>query len=322
MKRALALAAGGCLVAVLLFQCAADDTDTKSGDDGAAPAPSSSAPSPSETTTPTPTPEPSTEEPTPTTAWDRLAADGEPDDVLEPSDVEGLPEAYFADPNYASYDYGDDEEYDLALRRDVAAYLLRLRHADPRRADALASALALVPTGWCSVVAPQWTWQQFRANADEDSASARRMAELLDVPPPALLTTKQWRFMRLAATYAADQFCPARRPSDRTAAADGDADGAGHFPQRDVYDLKDLAQDGYPFWQTVDGPSTVREEEIALTLQMALVGGGGEVATLLDCGDLRYLSRGLWGARETAENILELNPPATNAPATWSSTCG
>jgi hypothetical protein len=311
VKRALAVAAPVCLVVVLVASCNADDDGDASGKKSSEASAAASERSPD----PSPLPDPATATPTegpsqevsPGTAWEELEADGDPDDVLEPADVKALPKDYFADPNFASYDYGDDEEYELALRRDVASYLLRLRHADRRTADALAPGLALIPTAWCSVVAPNWTWRQFRTNAVEAGASARLMADLLEVPIPTLLTTKQWRFMKVAARHAARQFCPDRDPSDIEAGADGDVDGAGNFPERDAYNLKDLAQDGYPIWQTVDGPSTVSEEEIALTLQMALVGGGGAVATLLECGDLRYLSRGLWGARQTAENILELH---------------
>lgn len=282
-------------------------------DSGEAPTAATSEPSTAETTStaptpssasPTPTPTP-TETPEPPTAWEALLDDGAGDELLEPDEVDGLPEGYWPYPGRDEY---TEEEYDQVLRRDLAAYLLRVRHEAPRVADRIGYALPLVPVGWCSVVAPRWTWSEFQQNARENVASAVLLAELLDVPYQPLLSPEQARLMRFAVREAARWFCPENRLNLSEPVDDVDVEDAAEFPSRDSYHLQELQREGYalqpaePF--RAQGATAF---EIELSFQAALV-GIGEVPTELGCDTAHYLSRRDNDVRQTAENIWELNP--------------
>lgn len=263
--------------------------------------------SPSRSPSPTPTVASSpTEPPAPQSSWEKLVGEGDPDDLLHPDDVDELPKRYFVQPSRTGYEW-DDDEYEPVVRRDVAAYALELAARSRSAAKFFDADLSMVPAAWCSVVAPSRTWSQFRADAVATEAGGRLMADLLGVPHEPLLTDQDWRLVRFAVGLAARRFCPDRLPSAREPSAAGNATGAGNFPDRDHYRVSLLSQDGYDIWQEVSGPDGLAEGEVILTFQSVLVGGGGKAAVLLECGDLDYLSPGDWGARDTAENLLEIH---------------
>lgn len=283
-----------------------DDDSAPTGATSNSPEPSTADTSSAAPTSSSSSPSPTlTETPTPTTPWGELLEDGADDELLEPDEVDGLPEGYWPSPGSDEY---TDEEYERVLRRDIAAYLLRVRHEAPRVADRLAYALPSVPVGWCSVVAPRWTWTEFQQNASENVKSAALLADLLKVPYEPLLPADQTRLMRFAVGEAARWFCPENRLNLSEPVEDPDVEDAAEFPTRDVYHLQELQREGYAV-SPADSyrARTATEFEIELAFQSALV-GVGDVPTELGCDTVRYLSRRDNDVRDTAENIWELSP--------------
>lgn len=270
-------------------------------------APSASDPTPSDTATTTAAApsEAASTPPSPATPWDELLADGDVDDLVEPDEVRGLPAAYWPEPGSDQY---TDEVFDRVLRRDVAAYLLRVRHESPKVADRLSFYLPLVPVGWCSVVAPRWTWAEFQRNARQDLDSAVLLADLLDVRYEPLLSAPEKHVMRFAVAEAARRFCSENSLGLAAPVKDAAVSEAARFPAKNASSVQRLQREGHALHLRGHfRADTYSKYEFELAFQSALV-GVSDVPTAFGCDMAAYFAKGDNGVRQTAKNILELNP--------------
>lgn len=231
--RSARIAALALVAAAALAGCAVEDTTT------ALPS-QRTATHPVTTTTATPgigtsgsaaaAPTRTTPTPTPRTAWDQMAAGGKPNDGLRRKQVP-LPDSYW--PDRGSDDYGTPRE--SFIRRDLAAYLLRVRAKDRRTADRLGWQLLAVPPAWCSLVLPNRTPAQFDAQIRGADRRGQRMANLLDVDYRKPLTARTATLLTFARAEAGRRFCPeqAAHPGKPAPVPDG----PGRFFVRDFVNL-------------------------------------------------------------------------------------
>ncbi|MET8352662.1 hypothetical protein [Micromonospora sp. NPDC005206] len=157
---------------------------------------------------------------TPTTAWDRLWAGGEPHDKLSAKDA-GLPDAYLPDRGEDAY----DRPRQRRVRRDMAAFLLRVRAEDPQLADQLGWQLQAVPPAWCSIVLPSRTPQQLAAQVADANARGQELARRLGVKWAPPVDRRKQRLLTFARDEAGRRFClrqaasPGRRIPDGVSTA-------------------------------------------------------------------------------------------------------
>jgi hypothetical protein len=163
------------------------------------------------------------------TPWDRLLAEGRPGDELTAAQA-GLPGSYLPDRGEDDYDKPRRE----LVRRDMAAYLLRLRHQDVRGADALAWQLQVIPAAWCSLVLPARSPEEFDRQLVAANRRGQDLARALkvDFTPP--VSAAEQALLRQARQAAAGQFCPAQAAApgkpvaDRVAPPARFPDGTAH----------------------------------------------------------------------------------------------
>lgn len=140
---------------------------------------------------------------TPTTAWDRLWAGGKPHDKLSAKQA-GLPDAYLPERGEDVY----DRPRQSRVRRDMAAFLLRVRAEDPQLADQLGWQLQAVPPAWCSIVLPSRTPQQLAAQVAEANARGQELARRLGVKWVPPVDRRKQRLLTFARDEAGRRFCP------------------------------------------------------------------------------------------------------------------
>ncbi|MFE9959200.1 hypothetical protein [Micromonospora sp. NPDC005299] len=149
----------------------------------------------------TPAPQPSAI--TPTTAWDRLWAEGRLHDNLSAKEA-GLPDTYLPDRGEDAY----DRPRKRRVRRDMAAFLLRVRAEDLQLADQLGWQLQAVPPAWCSIVLPSRTPQQLAAQVAKANARGQELARRLGVGFVPPVDRRKQRLLTFARDEAGRRFCP------------------------------------------------------------------------------------------------------------------
>jgi hypothetical protein len=144
----------------------------------------------------------------PQTPWDRLLAQGKPGDELTAPQA-GLTDSYLPD-------RGEDDNHQSRqrrIRRDLAAYLLRVRDQDPRTADALGWQLQAIPAAWCSLVLPVRTPADFDRQLDAANRRGQELARALGVTFTPPVSARKHRLLLYARQAAAGQLCPAQAGS-------------------------------------------------------------------------------------------------------------
>jgi hypothetical protein len=201
-----------------------------------------------------------TAEPEPSTPWDRLLAAGEPGDELTAARA-GLPAAYL--PDRGEDDYRKTRKQ--SVRRDVAAYLLRVRALDQPTADTLGWQLQAVPAAWCSLVLPGRTPADFDRQLTDANRRGQQLATLLKVTFTPPVGAREQKLLVRAREAAAGQFCPAQARTPGTPVSERVAEPA-RFP---------------------DGTGPVDILETALPEHYAPNSLGGGTPTI-QAGDLRH----------------------------------
>lgn len=141
----------------------------------------------------------------PQTPWDRLLAEGKPGDELTAARA-GLASSYL--PDRGEDDYRKPRKQ--RIRRDLAAYLLRVRDQDPEAADALGWQLQAIPSAWCSLVLPARTPADFDRQLDTANRRGQELARALGVTFTPPVSARKHRVLVQARQAAAGQFCPAQ----------------------------------------------------------------------------------------------------------------
>jgi TPR repeat protein len=132
-------------------------------------------------------------------------AEGKPSDELTAAQA-GLAASYL--PDRGEDDYRKPRRQ--RVRRDLAAYLLRVQHQDPQAADALGWQLQAVPAAWCSLVLPTRTPADFDRQLDTANRRGQELAQALGVTFTPPVSARKHRLLLGARQAAADQFCPAQ----------------------------------------------------------------------------------------------------------------
>lgn len=167
----------------------------------------------------------------PDAPWDQLLAGGSPGDILTAAEA-GVPPGYLVDRGTDATNNGKPRE--AGIRRDLAAYSLRMRAHDRRTADSLGWRLQAIPAAWCAMVLPTRTAQEFDAQLDEAVRRGRAVAKQLDVPFLSPVSPVLRSFMAFARQDAGATFCPeqaanpgTQAPTELPPAADLPNDGRG-----------------------------------------------------------------------------------------------